>query len=51
MTKIAVLGLLGKMTGAAALVGSSMEIEETGRLRVKATLKALGVLGKWPCSI
>ena len=50
-TKIAVLGLLGKMTGAAALVGSSMEIEETGRLRVKATMKALGVLGKGQRSI
>ena len=46
LTKLAVLGLLGKMTGAAAVVGSSMQVEETGRLRVKANLKALGVLGK-----
>jgi len=45
-TKLAVLGLMGKMTGAAAVVRSSMQIEETGRLRVKAGLKALGVLGK-----
>ena len=45
-TRIAVLGLLGKMTGAAALLGSSTEIGETGRLKIKATLKALGVLGK-----
>ncbi|KAL8820556.1 MAG: hypothetical protein Q9191_007492 [Dirinaria sp. TL-2023a] len=44
-------GSQGKMTGAAALVGSSMEIEETGRLRVKATLKALGVLGIYISSL
>ena len=45
-TQIAVLGLLGKMTGAAAIVRSDMQVEGNGRLRVKATLKALGVLGK-----
>lgn len=45
--KVAVLGLLGKMTGAAALA-SSAEIEReegTGRLKIKVEIKALGVLG------
>lgn len=45
-TQIAVLGLLGKMTGAAALVRSDMRLEENGRLRLTTTLKALGILGK-----
>lgn len=45
LTKLAILGLLGKMTGAAAVVESSMQVEETGRLKVKAALKALGSLG------
>ena len=45
-TYVAVLGLLGKMTGAAAVVGvTEMRIEENGRLRIRTTLKALGVLG------
>jgi len=44
-TKVAVLGLLGKMTGAAAVVATEMRIEENGRLRIHTTLKALGVLG------
>ncbi|SLM37360.1 Glycosyl hydrolases 36 [Lasallia pustulata] len=44
-TKVAVIGLLGKMTGAAAVVNSDMDIEENGRLRVFTSLKALGVLG------
>ncbi|KAL9611883.1 MAG: hypothetical protein Q9167_003497 [Letrouitia subvulpina] len=45
--KVAVLGLLGKMTGAAALA-SSPEIEQeenTGRLKIEVEIKALGVLG------
>lgn len=45
-TKVAVLGLLGKMTGAAAVVNSDMDIEENGRLKVFTSLKALGVLGE-----
>ena len=45
--KVACLGLLGKMTGAAAVTGSSMLVEEeSGRLRISVSLKALGVLGK-----
>ncbi|KAL4979738.1 glycoside hydrolase superfamily [Aspergillus desertorum] len=42
---VAVLGLLGKMTGIAAVVASDIYIEDTGRLRVDAGIKALGVLG------
>lgn len=45
-TKITILGLLGKMTGAAAIIRNDMRIEGNGRLRVKATLKALGVFGR-----
>ncbi|KAL8668963.1 MAG: hypothetical protein Q9168_006426 [Polycauliona sp. 1 TL-2023] len=45
-TDIAILGLLGKMTGAAAVVGTpAIEIRENGSLRIEVTLKALGVLG------
>ncbi|RAL15943.1 putative raffinose synthase protein Sip1 [Aspergillus homomorphus CBS 101889] len=44
-TKAAVLGLLGKMTGAAALVNSDIYVEDTGRLRADINLKALGTLG------
>ena len=44
-TKVAVLGLLGKMTGAAAVARSKTRVEENGRLRVELALKALGTLG------
>ena len=43
--KVAVLGLLGKMTGAAAIVRSEVRLEGNGRLRIEVTLKALGRLG------
>ena len=44
---VAILGLLGKMTGAAAILGSDVSVEETKqRLHIKVVLKALGVLGK-----
>ena len=49
-TKVAVLGLLGKMTGAAAVVNTDMYIEGNGRLKVFTSLKALGVLGKFSVS-
>ncbi|KAF2752059.1 glycoside hydrolase family 36 protein [Sporormia fimetaria CBS 119925] len=43
---IAHLGLLGKMTGAAAIVDSSASIEEqSGRLKIWTSLKALGTYG------
>lgn len=44
-TGIAVLGLLGKMTGAAALLESHISVLENGRLRMNISLKALGTLG------
>ena len=45
LTEIGVLGLLGKMTGAAAVMSSDIYIEDNGRLRIQTSLKALGVLG------
>ncbi|KAJ5096045.1 Raffinose synthase [Penicillium alfredii] len=45
LTHVAVLGLLGKMTGAAALVTSEIFVVENGRLRFDISLKALGTLG------
>ncbi|KAK3076746.1 hypothetical protein LTS18_012180 [Coniosporium uncinatum] len=39
------LGLIGKMTGAAAVVNSSAYVEENGRFRLWTSLKALGTLG------
>ena len=45
-TKVAILGLLGKMTGAAAVTSSNMKIDDhNGRLQIEVALKALGVLG------
>lgn len=44
-THVAVLGLLGKMTGAAAVVSSDIFVVENGRLRFDISLKALGTLG------
>lgn len=45
LTHVAVLGLLGKMTGAAAVVSSDIYVVENGRLRFDISLKALGTLG------
>ena len=48
-TDIAVLGLVGKMTGAAAVVGTPVfESRDMGAVRVNVTVKALGVLGMSP---
>lgn len=44
---VAYLGLLGKMTGIAAMTGSDIYVEESGRLRIWVSLKALGVFGLW----
>ena len=44
---VAFLGLLGKMTGIAALSGSDLYVEEGGRLRIWLSVKALGVFGLW----
>ncbi|KAI9831128.1 MAG: hypothetical protein M1819_005216 [Sarea resinae] len=43
--RIANFGLLGKMTGAAAIVNTDIYVEDNGRLRFWTSLKALGVLG------
>ncbi len=51
VTKVAVLGLLGKMTGAAAVINSDIYVESNGRLRIWTSLKALGVLGKMPTQV
>lgn len=45
LTHVAVLGLLGKMTGAAAIVSSDVSVVENRRLRCDVHLKALGILG------
>ncbi len=48
MIKVAVFGLLGKMTGACAIIGSDIGTTENGqRLRMNVALKALGTLGIW----
>ncbi|EIT78388.1 glycoside hydrolase superfamily [Aspergillus flavus] len=44
-THATVLGLLGKMTGSAAIVSSDIYVEANGRLRFDISLKALGTLG------
>ncbi|KAL5341340.1 glycoside hydrolase superfamily [Aspergillus crustosus] len=44
-TQVSILGLLGKITGVAALIATDIEIESNGRLRIDVALKALGVLG------
>lgn len=42
---IAIMGLVGKMTGSAAVTNSDVYVEDNGRLRIWVSLKALGVLG------
>jgi hypothetical protein len=44
---VAILGLLGKMSGAAAIVNQDVYIEQTGRVRVWVSLKALGIYGMY----
>ncbi|PSK50323.1 hypothetical protein B9Z65_267 [Elsinoe australis] len=44
-TKVGLLGLVGKMTGIAAVLGYDVYMEEVGRIRIWANLKAVGVLG------
>lgn len=45
LTHVAMLGLIGKMTGIAAVVNSDIYVVEGGRLKFDVNLKALGVLG------
>ena len=42
---VANLGLVGKMTGSAAILRSSFDLEHNGRVFLDTTVKALGVLG------
>jgi hypothetical protein len=44
-TLVAPLGLLGKMTAAAAIASLDMYMAEAGRLRISVSLRALGTLG------
>lgn len=44
-TWIANLGLLGKMTGAVAIVSNDMKIDENGKISIETSLKSLGILG------
>ena len=44
---VGMMGLLGKMTGSAAVTGCDMYVESNGRLRIWVSLKALGVVGLW----
>ena len=46
VTNIALLGLLGKMSGAAAILSSTIEEHPSKRMRISATMKALGVIGR-----
>jgi hypothetical protein len=43
---LANLGLVGKMTGCAAVLNTVYDLRENGRMLVDTTLKALGVLGE-----
>lgn len=43
---VANLGLIGKMTGAAAITTNESELLHTGRVLLDTRLKALGILGK-----
>lgn len=45
--EVAMLGLLGKMTGSAAVTGCDVYVEENGRLRTWVQIKALGTLGMY----
>lgn len=53
VTEIAILGLLHKMTGVAAVKKTEIRVlgddEPVRRLKIKVTLKAIGILGKY-CS-
>lgn len=46
--QVANLGVLGKMTGAAAIVNTDSYVDRSsGRLRIWTSLKVLGTYGKW----
>lgn len=43
--QVALFGLLGKMTGAAAITNSVFNVEDNMRLRIRSSYKAVGVVG------
>ncbi|KAI5922040.1 raffinose synthase Sip1 [Camillea tinctor] len=45
------LGLIGKMTGAAAIVTNDLELQPTGKVVLDTKLKALGILGLYISSL
>lgn len=44
---VSVLGLVGKMAGAAAIVSTAVSAQQEGQLQIRTKLKALGMLGLW----
>jgi hypothetical protein len=44
---VAVLGLMGKMTGGAAILATAVSATQEGGAHISTELKALGVLGLW----
>lgn len=44
---VGVLGLMGKITGAAAVISSNISLGENGQTSISIELKALGDLGVW----
>ena len=47
-TAVAILGMLGKLTGPAGVTGHEIHIEEpSGRLRIWTSMKVLGRVGIW----
>ncbi len=46
VVSVANLGLLGKMTGAAAIIRTAVHVDESGRVRLWTYLRALGTLGQ-----
>ena len=49
--EVAVMGLLGKMTGVCAVESTSWNVLENGRLKIRVVLKAVGKLGVWVSEI
>lgn len=50
-TQVANLGLLGKMTGAAAIAANQVKQAENGRVEIDTRIKAFGVLGALWCMV
>ena len=50
-TQVAVLGLIHKFTGAAAVLSTDIKVDEHGRLYISTKLKALGTVGIYVSSL